>query len=62
MACESCKIVVKKALNELDISPVKVELGEIETKQDLTIEEKKELNNKIKSAGLELLEKTRSVD
>ncbi|MBL0064861.1 MAG: AraC family transcriptional regulator [Bacteroidetes bacterium] len=61
MACESCKIVVKKALNELDISPVKVELGEIETKQDLTIEEKKELNNKIKSAGLELLEKKQGV-
>ncbi len=61
MACESCKIVVKKALTELDISPVKVELGEIETKQDLTIEEKKELNNKIKSAGLELLEKKQGV-
>ena len=57
MACESCKVVVKDALEELDISPVKVELGEIETKEDLTDEEKMELNLKIKKAGLELLEK-----
>jgi len=44
MACESCKVVVKDALEELDISPVKVELGEIEKKEDLTDEEKMELN------------------
>ena len=61
MACESCKVVVKDALEELDISPVKVELGEIETKEDLTDEEKMELNLKIKKAGLELLEKKQGV-
>lgn len=61
MACESCKVVVKDALEELDISPVKVELGEIETKEDLTDEEKLELNSKIKKAGLELLEKKQGV-
>ena len=61
MACESCKVVVKDALEELDISPVKVELGEIETKEDLTDEEKMELNRKIKKAGLELLEKKQGV-
>ena len=36
MACESCKVVVKEALEELEISPVKVELGEIETKEDIS--------------------------
>ncbi len=61
MACESCKVVVKDALEELDISPVKVELGEIETREDLTDEEKLELNSKIKKAGLELLEKKQGV-
>ena len=35
MACESCKVVVKEALEELDIKPVKVELGEIETKEEI---------------------------
>lgn len=61
MACESCKIVVKDALEELGIFPVKVELGEIETKNDLSDNEKIKLNNKINKAGLELLEKKKGV-
>ena len=56
MACLSCKVFVKEALEELEIQPVKVELGEIETKGDLTDTEKQKLNNKIKKVGLELLE------
>ncbi|MBK9489068.1 MAG: helix-turn-helix domain-containing protein [Haliscomenobacter sp.] len=61
MACESCKAVVREALEELDISPIKVELGEIETKEDVSDDEKRELNNKIKKVGLELLEKKQGV-
>jgi AraC-like DNA-binding protein len=57
MACESCKIFVHEALEELDIPVVKVGLGEIVTKGDVTDEEKNQLNTKIKKAGLELLEK-----
>lgn len=56
MACESCKVVVREALEELEISPVRVELGEIETKEDVSDDEKRQLNNKIKKVGLELLE------
>lgn len=61
MACESCKIFVKDALDELGISLVKVELGEIETKEDVSDDEKKKLNSQIKKAGLELLEKKQGV-
>lgn len=61
MACESCKVVVKEALEELDISPVKVELGEIETKENITDADKLKLNNKLKKVGLELLEKKQGV-
>ncbi len=61
MACESCKIFVKKALEELDISAARIELGEIETKEDITDDDKKKLNSKIKKAGLELLEKKHGV-
>lgn len=57
MACESCKVVVREALEELDISTVKVELGEIETKKDVTDDEKRQLNIKLKKVGLALLEK-----
>jgi AraC-like DNA-binding protein/copper chaperone CopZ len=61
MACESCKVVVKKALEELNISTEKVELGEIDTKEDVSDADKKKLNTKIKLVGLELLEKKQGV-
>ncbi|WP_241140635.1 helix-turn-helix domain-containing protein [Cognataquiflexum rubidum] len=61
MACQSCVAFVKEALDEMDIVPVKVGLGEIETKKDVTDEEKRELNKKIKKVGLELLEKKQGV-
>lgn len=61
MACESCKVVVKSALIELNLIPVKVELGEIETQEDVTDNQKKKLNALIKKAGLELLEKKQGV-
>lgn len=61
MACESCKAIVKNALEELDITPAKVELGEIETNEDISDDEKRELNSILKKAGLELLEKKQGV-
>jgi AraC-like DNA-binding protein len=61
MACESCKIFVSDALDELGISPIYVELGEIETHEDVSDEDKKKLNHKLKDAGLELLEKKQGV-
>ncbi len=61
MACESCKILVRDTLNDLGISVVKVELGEIETKEDVSDDEKKKLNSQIKKAGMELLEKKQGV-
>lgn len=61
MACESCKIFVQEALNELGIAPIKVDLGEIETKEDVSDDEKRKLNSLINKAGLELLEKKQGV-
>ena len=61
MACESCKVVVKEALEELNIQPVKVELGEIETKEKVSDADKVKLNKKIKKVGLELLEKKQGI-
>jgi AraC-like DNA-binding protein len=61
MACESCKIFVTEALDELSIPTIRVELGEIVTKQDVSDDDKRKLNNKLKEAGLELLEKKHGV-
>lgn len=56
MACESCKVVVKEALEELDLNPVKIELGEAVIKEEINAEKKKKLNSIIKKVGLELIE------
>lgn len=61
MACESCKIFLKDTLDELDISIVKVDLGEIETEEDVSDNDKKKLDKKIKEAGMQLLEKRQGV-
>jgi AraC-like DNA-binding protein/copper chaperone CopZ len=61
MACESCVLVVREALDELNIVTVKVELGEIETKGDVSDDQKLKLNHTIKKVGLELLEKKEGV-
>ena len=61
MACESCKIFVEGALDELGIEARKVDLGEIDTKNDVSDDEKKKLNSLLNKAGLELLEKKQGV-
>lgn len=61
MACESCIIFVKGTLGDLGISHVKVELGEIDTREDVCDDDKRKLNGLIKKAGMELLEKKQGV-
>ncbi len=56
MACESCKVVVKEALEKLHLQPLKVELGEAEIKKDIKPEQKEKLNAEISKAGLQLIE------
>lgn len=61
MACQSCKVVVKEALDELGIAANNISLGEIDTREDLSDEDKRKLNTKIRKAGLELLESRKGV-
>lgn len=56
MACESCKVVVKDAIEKLKLHPVKVELGEAEIKEKITDEQKEKLNSIINKVGLEVVE------
>lgn len=56
MACESCKIVVKEALDKLRLHPLKVELGEADIRKTISPAQKKKLNDEIGKAGLELVE------
>ncbi|MGV9004383.1 helix-turn-helix domain-containing protein [Flavobacterium sp.] len=56
MACESCKVVVKDALDDLDINFVKVELGEVETKEEISDAKFKKFEKVINKVGLEIVE------
>ncbi|MGA9639552.1 helix-turn-helix domain-containing protein [Flavobacterium sp.] len=56
MACESCKVVVTEALEELHLTPVKVELGEVVIKEEINVEKKQKLNRIIQKVGLEIVE------
>ena len=55
MACESCKVLVKEELEKLGVQPLKVELGEADVKEKLSVAEQQQFNNGIKKAGLELV-------
>lgn len=56
MACESCKVVVKEAIEKLHLHPVKVELGEAEIKEKISDKKKEQLNSMINKVGLEIVE------
>jgi AraC-like DNA-binding protein len=61
MGCESCKIIVRNALQNLKIQTVHVELGEADIKGRLSEKKKFRFNLVIKKAGLELLDNRKGV-
>lgn len=56
MVSKSCILFVKNVLEQLQITPVKLSLGEIEIEEELSPEMKEKLKNLIKEADLELCE------
>lgn len=57
MVSKRCVLYVKDIANNLDIKPVKVDLGFIVTKENLSREKLNELNSELKKVDLELCEK-----
>lgn len=56
-----CKIVVEQELEKIGIHCVKVDLGTIETKEDIKPLQKQELEKNLKRYGLELLDDKRNI-
>jgi AraC-like DNA-binding protein len=61
MVCQRCKMVVKSELEKLGLHHTRVELGEVEVMEDLSDEQRNQLNRGLKLAGLELMEDKRSM-
>ena len=60
MVCSRCKMVVKAELIKFGLEPLEVDLGEVEIKQDLDGQKKKELNQALLLFGFELMDDKKS--
>lgn len=56
-----CKMVVKTELEKLGLHSLKVELGEVEIKENISGEERKRLDIGLKKSGLELMDDKKSM-
>ena len=61
MVCIRCKMVVKYELDKLGLHHTRIELGEVEIKEDLSEEQLNDLNVALKSCGLELMDDKKSI-
>jgi AraC-like DNA-binding protein len=60
MVCNRCKMVVKSELEQLGLSPLMVELGEVELKEELTDTDKEQVNTRFRELGFELIDDKKS--
>jgi len=61
MVSNRCKLAVKEELNKLGLHFVVVDLGEVEVMEDLTMEQREQLNIGLQKSGLELMDDRRAV-
>jgi hypothetical protein len=61
MACDCCRVLIKEEIEKLGLTPMNVELGEADVKQNLTPSQKDKLNEAFKKAGLEIIEDKRGI-
>lgn len=64
MVCSRCKLVVKSELEKLGLQLYAVDLGEVETVEPITAQQKSDIAQHLKSFGFELIDdkKSRTID
>lgn len=64
MVCSRCKMVVKSELEKLGLQLLAVDLGEVETVEPITAQQKSDIAEHLKSFGFELIDdkKSRIID
>ena len=60
MVCSRCKMVVKDELIKFGLHPKTIELGEVEVEEEISNENKNQLNTVLKSFGFELIDDKKS--
>ena len=61
MVSNRCKIMVKEELKKLGLHFMVVDLGEVEIMEDITAEQRIELQNALHESGLELMDDKRAI-
>jgi AraC-like DNA-binding protein len=60
MVCNRCKMAVREQFEKIGLSPVYLELGEVETKEELSKEQFQLLNRNLKDWGFEIIDDRKS--
>lgn len=60
MVCDRCRMVVRESMEKLGLTPVSVELGEVDLKHPLTEADKSALNQTLQVLGFELIDDKKS--
>ncbi len=61
MVCIRCKMVVKSELEKMGLHHIRVDLGETEIMEDLSPDQLKQIDNTLRTIGLELMDDKKSV-
>ena len=56
-----CKMIVKSELTKLGLHYIMVDLGEVEVKEDITVEQREQLKIGLSKSGLELMEDKKAI-
>lgn len=60
MVCSRCITVVKNELEDMGYRPINLKLGEVELDTDVTTEQKKAINGRLRKHGFELIDDKKS--
>ena len=60
MVCNRCKTAVQNEFEKIGVHPIAVELGEVETAEEITQQQLSELENSLKHIGFELIDDKKS--
>lgn len=60
MVCSRCKMVVQSQLENAGLTPVSIDLGEVEIEGMLSVNKRKELDHTLRSVGFELIDDKKS--
>lgn len=60
MVCNRCKMVVQNELTKVGLYTLHIELGEVEVSEDVSVTQKKQLNQNLQSLGFELIDDKKS--